>query len=140
MKMFLKYDKKDKIKFLVLKGSILLAIILMGVLSAKITEINLPTTEEKLSFSFGLLGIVFIVIMAILNRIKVLFKFKSVTFVIVGLILYLLKSVIEPLSISLLLISIPLIIDDLLINNYFLYLNMNKYYDVYKFVGGHVAE
>lgn len=138
--MFLKYDKKDKIKFLVLKGSILLAIILMGVLVAEITEINLPTTEEKLSFSFGLLGIVFIVIMAILNRIKVLFKFKSVTFVIVGLILYLLKSVIEPLSISLLLISIPLIIDDLLINNYFLYLNMNKYYDVYKFVGGHVAE
>lgn len=138
--MFLKYDKKDKIKFLVLKGSILLAIILMGVLSAKITEINLPTTEEKLSFGFGLLGIVFIVIMAILNRIKALFKFKSITFVIVGLILYLLKSVIEPLSISLLLISIPLIIDDLLINNYFLYLNMNKYYDVYKFVGGHVAE
>ena len=136
-KMFLVYDKKDKAKFIILKASVLFAIIGFAYLAIKKSDITFPTLESKLNFSLGLLGIAFVVGLAFFNRLKSLFRFKSFGFVFIGFILYFLKAVIEPLSLSFLLISIPLIIDDLVITNYFTYLNMNKYFEKYKFVGAH---
>lgn len=137
MTMFLAYDKKDKTKFILFKIAVLVAIVLMGVLAFKGVKLELPSLSEKLSFGIGVIAIAFVVVFALLNRLKSLFKFKSFSFVLIAVILYGLRVVIEPLSFAFLLISIPLLIDDLIIDNYFKYLNVKKYFDVYKFVGAH---
>lgn len=135
--MFLAYDKKDKTKFILLKLSVFILIILMGILAFKGAKLELPSLSEKLSFGIGVIAIAFVVVFALLNRLKSLFKFKSFSFVLIAVILYGLRAVIEPLSFAFLLISIPLLIDDLIIDNYFKYLNVKKYFDVYKYVGAH---
>jgi hypothetical protein len=135
--MFLAYDKKDKTKFVLLKLAVFILIILMGVLAFKGAKLELPSLSEKLSFGIGVIAIAFVVVFALLNRLKSLFKFKSFSFVLIAVILYGLRAVIEPLSFAFLLISIPLLIDDLIIDNYFKYLNVKKYFDVYKYVGAH---
>lgn len=135
--MFLAYDKKDKTKFVLLKLAIFVLIILMGVLAFEGAKLELPSLSEKLSFGIGVIAILFVVVFAFLNRLKNLFKFKSASFVLIAIILYGLRTVIEPLSFAFLLISIPLLIDDLIIDNYFKYLNVKKYFDVYKYVGAH---
>lgn len=137
MTMFLAYDKKDKTKFILFKIAVLVAIVLMGVLAFKGVKLELPSLSEKLSFGIGVIAIAFVVVFALLNRLKSLFKFKSFSFVLIAVILYGLRVVIEPLSFAFLLISIPLLIDDLIIDNYFKYLNVKKYFDVYKYVGAH---
>lgn len=137
MTMFLAYDKKDKTKFILFKIAVLVAIVLMGVLAFKAVKLELPSLSEKLSFGIGVIAIAFVVVFALLNRLKSLFKFKSFSFVLIAVILYGLRVVIEPLSFAFLLISIPLLIDDLIIDNYFKYLNVKKYFDVYKYVGAH---
>lgn len=137
MTMFLAYDKKDKTKFILFKIAVLVAIVLMGVLAFKAVKLELPSLSEKLSFGIGVIAIAFVVVFALLNRLKSLFKFKSFSFVLIAVILYGLRAVIEPLSFAFLLISIPLLIDDLIIDNYFKYLNVKKYFDVYKYVGAH---
>jgi len=135
--MFLAYDKKDKTKFVLLKLAVFILIILMGILAFKGAKLELPSLSEKLSFGIGVIAIAFVVVFALLNRLKSLFKFKSFSFVLIAVILYGLRAVIEPLSFAFLLISIPLLIDDLIIDNYFKYLNVKKYFDVYKYVGAH---
>lgn len=137
MTMFLAYDKKDKTKFILFKIAVLVSIVLMGVLAFKGVKLELPSLSEKLSFGIGVIAIAFVVVFALLNRLKSLFKFKSFSFVLIAVILYGLRAVIEPLSFAFLLISIPLLIDDLIIDNYFKYLNVKKYFDVYKYVGAH---
>ena len=137
MTMFLHYDKKDKTKFILFKLAVFILIILMGILAFKGAKLELPSLSEKLSFGIGVIAIAFVVVFALLNRLKSLFKFKSFSFVLIAVILYGLRAVIEPLSFAFLLISIPLLIDDLIIDNYFKYLNVKKYFDVYKYVGAH---
>lgn len=137
MTMFLAYDKKDKTKFILFKLGVFVAIVLMGVLAFKGAKLELPSLSEKLSFGIGVMAITAVVVFAFLNRLKSLFKFKSLSFVLIAVILYGLRAVIEPLSFAFLLISIPLLIDDLIIDNYFKYLNVKKYFDVYKYVGAH---
>lgn len=135
--MFLAYDKKDKTKFILFKLAVFILIILMGILAFEGAKLELPSLSEKLSFGFGVIAILFVVVFAFINRLKNLFKFKSASFVLIAIILYGLRTVIEPLSFAFLLISIPLLIDDLIIDNYFKYLNVKKYFDVYKFIGAH---
>ena len=135
--MFLAYDKKDKTKFILFKVAVFIAIVLMGVLAFKGLKLELPSLTEKLSFGIGVIAINAVIVLAFFNRLKSLFKFKSASFVLIAVILYGFRTVIEPLSFAFLLISIPILIDDLIIDNYFKYLNVKKYFDVYKFIGAH---
>src|SRR5690554_422682 len=137
MKMFLVYNGKDKAKFVILKLFIFISIILMGYLAFNKLDLELPTLSSKLELGLGILGIGFVVLLAFLNRLKHLFKFKSIGFIVIAFILYFLRMVIDSLSLSIALVAIPLLIDDLIIDNYFKYLNMTKYFEHYKFVGAH---
>lgn len=137
MKMFLIYSGKDKAKFIILKLFIFISIILMGFLAFNKLELELPTLSSKLELGFGILGIGFVILLAFLNRLKHLFKFKLVGFIVIAFILYFLRMVIDSLSLSFALVAIPLLIDDLIIDNYFKYINMTKYFEYYKFVGAH---
>lgn len=130
--MFIHYQKKDKRKFLILKSLVLIGIILMALLSLRVSNLKLPTLEDKLSFGIGVIIIIIVVVLAFLNRIKVIFKIKSLGFLLTFIVLLLFSKVIDTLVVGVGLISIPLLLDDLVINNYFKFINITKYWNIYK--------
>ena len=130
--MFIHYQKKDKRKFLILKSLVFIGIILMALLSLRVSNLKLPTLEDKLSFGIGMIIIVLVVVLAFLNRIKAIFKIKSLGFLLTFIVLLLFPKIIDTLVVGVGLISIPLLLDDLVINNYFKYINITKYWNIYK--------
>lgn len=125
--MFWKYTTEDKIKFIVSKIFIISSLIIMGLLSAHLTKLELPTLENKISWGIGWIIVIFIVILAILNRIKLLFKIKSLAFIVTFIILSLMRIGIDSLIITIGLVTIPLLIDDVFVTNYFKYLDYKVY-------------
>lgn len=132
--MFLKYDKKDKKIFIILHGLVLIGIIIAGIVSIQLNDLTIYTVEERFKIGTGVIIVSVIVALASLNVIKNIFKFKSLFFVITALILFLLKNVIDLLFMIFFTVSIPLLFNDLVVQNYFNYLNMTKYFDAYKFM------
>lgn len=102
----------------------------MARLAIQNLKIHLFNTED--TFSFYFMAVIIITAIALFNRIKLLFKIRSIAFVVIFLILYSLQSHIEVFTTTLGLISIPLLVDDFIVNNYFKFLNTTKYWDVYK--------
>lgn len=127
--MFLKYSKMDKIKFILSKLIVFVLIIIMGLLAMHFAKVDLPSAKEKLSWGVGLILIMMIVAFAYLNRLKTLFKIKSVGFLISFVILLLMRVGIDALVWGTGLVAIPLLVDDVIINNYFKYLDLTKYGD-----------
>lgn len=124
-KMFYKFDSKHKGLYILSKLIILLTIVLMGVIAIKLSGLELPTISEQMKFAGGIVLVLGVVLMALLNRIKTLFKIKSLGFVLIFLILLAFSYTIETLIWSIGLISIPLLIDDIIITP----LWINYYYD-----------
>lgn len=135
--MFQKYDKKDKLKFIVLHLIVILGVIASGVLAIYLAGIELPTVEEKFKVGIGLILVGVVILLAFSNVVKVFVKLKSVGFLTAFLILLFLKNVINVLVITLGFVTIPLLFNDLVVRNYFRYLNMGKYWESYKFLIGH---
>lgn len=125
--MFIKYDKTDKIKFIVAKVIIFILIILAALLAMHLAKVDLPKATQKVSWGFGLTLIAFIVALAYLNRLKMLFKIKSIGFLVAFVILSLLRVGIDALVWGTGLVSIPLLIDDIFVVSYFKYLDIKKY-------------
>lgn len=125
--MFIKYDKIDKIKFIVAKVIIFILIILAALLAMHLAKVDLPKATQKVSWGFGLTLIAFIVALAYLNRLKMLFKIKSIGFLVAFVILSLLRVGIDALVWGTGLVSIPLLIDDIFVVSYFKYLDIKKY-------------
>ena len=124
-KMFYKFDSKHKRLYVLSKLLVFIAIIIMGVVAMKASGLELPTVEEQIKFAGGIVLVAVVVLMAMFNRIKALFKIKSVGFVLTFLILLSFSYTIKTLIWSIGLISIPLLIDDIIINP----LWINYYYD-----------
>src|SRR5690554_4564671 len=132
--MFIKYTKKDKAKFLISKFLIFCGIIAMLILAAHIEKLKLLTREVQLSYSLGIILLVSISAHVILNRINIIFKIKSIGFIVVFVMVVLLESHMSVIKTGLGLMLIPMIIDDTLVNGYFYVLNVNKYWDIYRSV------
>lgn len=124
-KMFYKFDSKHKRLYVLSKLLVFIVIVIMGVVAMKASGLELPTVEEQLKFGGGIVLVVVVVLMAMFNRLRTLFKIKSLGFVIVFLILLAFSYTIKTLIWSIGLISIPLLIDDIIINP----LWINYYYD-----------
>lgn len=124
-KMFYKFDSKHKRLYVLSKLFVFLAIIIMGVIAVKASGLELPTVEEQIKFGGGIVLVLVVVLMAMLNRLKTLFKIKSVGFILTFLILLSFSYTIETLIWSIGLISIPLLVDDIIITP----LWINYYYD-----------
>lgn len=133
-KMFVHYDKKDKFKLIAAKIFTFVFIGLMTFLAMRFSKVEVPELKNQVSLGLGFILIMIIAVLAIFNRINILFKIKSIAFLIIFLILLFFRSTIETLTIATGLITIPLLVDDLIINNYFKYLNIKKYWNFYKFV------
>jgi hypothetical protein len=99
----------------------------MAILAAHLAKLSFPTIESQLQWGAGIILVIVIAVFAFLNRIKMLFKVKSIGFLITFIILLLLRVGIDALIYATGLISIPLLIDDIFIVNYFKYLDVVKY-------------
>lgn len=129
--MFLRYDKKDKRKYLIFKGIVLAGIIGSFFIAGAISKMKPPSIDEKMKVDIGWIIIGIVVFMGFINYLKVFIKFKSLGFILVSLILFLMSSVIDVIVISTAVVSIPLLFDDAFVKTYFKYLNMTKYYEDY---------
>lgn len=125
--MFIKYDKTDKIKFIVAKVIIFILIILFALLAMHFAKVDLPRATQKVSWGVGLTLIAFIVALAYLNRLKMLFKIKSIGFLVAFVILLLLRVGIDALVYGTGFVAVPLLIDDIFVVPYFKYLDIKKY-------------
>ena len=103
-------------KLYVIHKLIIFLLIIGSVFSAvEITNPVIVTTEERLSISIGALVGSIVVMLAIVNRIKSLFKVKFLTFLVTWILLFSLTKVIDTLVWSIGLVLIPLAIDDLIL-------------------------
>lgn len=130
--MWLKYSKKDKIKFLTIKFVILLLIIGSFILAADVHKLELPENVNKLGWYGGIITLIILLAAVLLNRIKILFRIRSLGFLILFGVLKLLEQNIEVAVTALGYVVIVLLIDDIVVNGYFYILNVNKYWEYYK--------
>mgnify|MGYP003483304163 CR=1 FL=1 len=124
---FWKLPKKHKIKWLTQKLIIVLCVIAALPIAWAMSDVQMPTNAMKLSGNFSFYATVFIVIMAIFNRVNTLFKVKSVGFVFLFLVFSGISIVIQPILWTLGLIIIPLLIDDLVLTPIWANLWYNEY-------------
>lgn len=130
--MWLKYSKKDKVKFLTIKFVILLLIIGSFILAADVHKLELPENVNKLGWYGGIITLIILLAAVLLNRIKILFRIRSLGFLILFGVLKLLEQNIEVAVTALGYVVIVLLIDDIVVNGYFYILNVNKYWEYYK--------
>jgi hypothetical protein len=125
---FFKLTARHKWMFIVSKVTIFILIIVMAVLALNMARISLPTIDEQVTFGIGFMSIMFIFALAMFNRISVLFKIKSIGFVLAFILLLLIKASIEAMTWAVGLMAIPLIIDDAILGP--IWLNIwYKHYD-----------
>lgn len=129
--MFLQYDKKDKRKYVYAKIFVFSLLIGAFIAAMLITNTKLPSVEEKFNVGIGFVFVAFTFVIATTKLAKLFVKFKSLGFIMVLGILFFFKYVMDTLLVSLALALIPLLLNDLLINPYFMYLNMTKYKEDY---------
>lgn len=119
---FYKMPKGKKFGYVMSKVGVVTGIAGASVGAFFASGVQLPTMESKLSFSIGAILIVIIGIIAMLGKIKQLFKVKSIGWIVVFLITWAFSSVATLLVYTLGFVTIPLVIDDLIVsplwNNY----------------------
>ena len=100
--------------FVILK-LIVFALIILAVFSAiKITNPVIYSDTDRVSLVIGVMVGALVGVMAMLNRIKTLFKVKFVAFLIIWLLLLCFNMIIDTLIWSIGLVLIPLSLDDLI--------------------------
>jgi len=102
-------------KVFVIHKLIVFALIIMAVFSAiKITNPVIYSDTDRVSLVIGVMVGALVGVMAMLNRIKTLFKVKFVAFLIIWLLLLCFNMIIDTLIWSIGLVLIPLSLDDLI--------------------------
>lgn len=104
-----------KVGFVFSKLGVVVAILGAAVGAFFASGVEMPTFESRLGFSAGILLIGGVSIIAIMGRLKTLFKIKSIGWIVTFLIIWSFSHVITLLVYTLGFISIPLLIDDIII-------------------------
>lgn len=112
---FYRMPTKKKWLYVLCKIGIMLSVIAMSIIAVFASGLKLPTVESQLSFSAGIVMIALVAILALTNRIKTILKIKSISFVIMFIILLAFSYTIHYLIYAVGLITIPLLIDDIII-------------------------
>jgi hypothetical protein len=86
----------------------------MALIAINMAGLKLPSNESKISATFGFILVGVVLMFALLNRISILFKIRSIGFVILWSMFMLLEYIIDPLKWAFGLMMIPLLIDDMI--------------------------
>lgn len=112
---FLKLSARHRTQYALCKVAIFILMIGMMFLSFRLSGVVLPSIQSQLSVGIGFIGVLSVFILAMLNRINILFKIKSMGFVIMFLVLLCVREGIDLIVWSVGLMSIPLLIDDMIL-------------------------
>lgn len=111
---FYKLSAKHKKLFIINQICLIIALLIMFLIALNVAGLKLPTNESKISATFGFILVGIVLLFAILNRISVLFKIRSIGFVILWSMFMLLEYIVDPLKWAFGLMMIPLLIDDMI--------------------------
>lgn len=114
MMTFWKLNSKHKFWFLINQIFIMILLGIALLISWNINKVVLPTNTEKLTATGGFIVTTLLFSFAILNRVNVLFKVRSVGFAFMFIMFYAIEKIIEPLVWTTGLLLIPLLIDDII--------------------------
>lgn len=112
---FFKLSPKHKGMFIGGKVAIVIMMIIMLAVSLRVADVDLPTVQSQLSVGIGFIGVMTVFVLALVNRVNILFKIKSIGFVIMFLVLLAIREGIDIFVWSIGLMSIPLLIDDMIL-------------------------
>lgn len=112
---FFKLSPRHKGMYVGGKVAVVLMMIIMLFVSLRVADVDLPTVQSQLSVGIGFIGVMTVFILALVNRVNILFKIKSIGFVIMFLVLLAIREGIDIFVWSIGLMSIPLLIDDMIL-------------------------
>ena len=112
---FYRMPTRKKWQYVLCKVGIMMAVIAMAIIAVFASGLELPTVESQLSFSVGIVMIALVTVFALTNRLKTLIKIKSLSFVVMFVILLAFSYTMYYLIYAVGLITIPLLIDDIII-------------------------
>lgn len=112
---FFKLSPKHKKMYIGGKVAIVIMMIIMLAVSLRVADVDLPTVQSQLSVGIGFIGVMTVFVLALVNRVNILFKIKSIGFVIMFLVLLAIREGIDIFVWSIGLMSIPLLIDDMIL-------------------------
>jgi hypothetical protein len=111
---FYKLSAHHKKWFIINQVVLFIALIVMFLIALNLAGLKLPSNESKISATFGFILVGIVLLFALLNRISILFKIRSIGFVILWSMFMLLEYIIDPLIWAFGLMMIPLLIDDMI--------------------------
>lgn len=111
---FYKLSAKHKKWFIINQIGLFIALFIMFLIAINMAGLKLPSNESKISATFGFILVGIVLMFALLNRISILFKIRSIGFVILWSMFMLLEYIIDPLKWAFGLMMIPLLIDDMI--------------------------
>lgn len=113
--MFSKLNATHKKRFVLHQLLLFTSLIVLTIVAIKITNPVIIEREDQMSLSIGAFVGIFVLILAMTNRIKSLIKIKFVVFLTIWIILLSLQVVMDTLLWTIGLNLIPLMIDDIVI-------------------------
>jgi hypothetical protein len=111
---FYKLSAHHKKLFIINQIVLFVALLIMALIAINMAGLKLPSNESKISATFGFILVGVVLMFALLNRISILFKIRSIGFVILWSMFMLLEYIIDPLKWAFGLMMIPLLIDDMI--------------------------
>ena len=111
---FYKLSAHHKKLFIINQIVLFVALLIMALIAINMAGLKLPSNESKISATFGFILVGIVLLFALLNRISILFKIRSIGFVILWSMFMLLEYIIDPLKWAFGLMMIPLLIDDMI--------------------------
>lgn len=124
---FYKLSPKHKRLYIINQIVLFMALLVAFALAINKSELELPTNALKLKASAGFVMAAMILALAFMNRLGVLFKIKSMGFVILFLFFSFLQTINAAIVWTTGLMLVPLLIDDIVIRPMWL----NLWYNVY---------
>lgn len=129
---FFKLKWKHKKWFLINQSIVMVLLVSALVIAWRVNKVEMPTNLSKLTTSASWIISVFVLIMALLNRIGALFKVRSAGFLVLFLMFAGLNQVIDVVIWTLGLMLIPLLLDDIIMRPIWLNIWYNEYDGVVK--------
>lgn len=124
---FHKLDSKDKRRYIIHQILLLLSIVTIILMAINNTNPVIETTSDRIELTLGGILSVFIIALAVTNRLKKIFDIKFLLFLIVWILLIATASIIDTLIWGIGAAIIPLAIDDIIMSAYWNKLWYNKY-------------
>lgn len=127
---FFRLSSKHKRQFILGKSAIIIMIITLFFVALKIEKVTFVNNLAKVSGGLSFVTILFIAILAVFNRITVIFKIRSIGFIVLFFLLIGIEYIVGPARLVTGLMLIPLMLDDFILTPIWKNIWYNDYADL----------